>query len=69
MPILDEYVAMAKRDIGRWYGHRMFFAAPRRVMPTFEEWIKAHWRQFPAADPTGGRIIDGEAAEIVGFLE
>lgn len=69
MKTLDEYAATAKRQIGHWYGRRMYFAAPRSVVPPFEDFIKSHWRQFPATDPTGGQIIDGESVEIVGFIE
>ena len=58
MKTIDEFADEAKRAIGRWYGTRMFFAAPRSVAPTFEQFITAHWRAFPATDPTGGPIVD-----------
>jgi hypothetical protein len=65
MKTIDEYAAEAKREIGRWYGTRMYFAAPKSVAPPFEDFIKTHWRKFPWTDPTGrGPIIDGKAVEI-----
>jgi len=68
MKTQDEFAAEANRQIGRWYGHRMYFAAPRSVAPRFVDWIKTHWTRFPATDPTGGQIIDGTSIEIQGFL-
>jgi hypothetical protein len=66
MKTIDEFADEANRAIGRWYGTRMFFAAPRSVAPTFEQFIKAHWRAFPATDPTGGPIVDSARA-LIGF--
>ena len=65
---MDAYAEMARGDIGRWYGHRMFFAAPRSVTPSFDEWIKAHWRKFPATDPSAGPIIDQDVPAIDCYL-
>ena len=64
---LDRFAAPANRQIGHWYCPRMSFTATRAPDLRFGDWIKAHWRRFPATDPSGGRIIDGEAIEIVGF--
>jgi hypothetical protein len=67
MPTIDEYAKQAAREIGRWYGalgtFERYIARDVQV-PTCEEWLKAHWRRFPATSPDGSKTI--EPARIEG---
>jgi hypothetical protein len=70
---IDDFAREASAQIGRWYGWfepgARSYAPPKRPPPSCTDFLKAHWARFPATDPTGGQIIDGEATEIHGFIE
>jgi hypothetical protein len=71
MPGIEEYAKQAAREVGRYYGRILDWDRDlaRERVPSCEEWFLRHWRRFPATEPTAGRIIEGEAVAIVGFLE